>query len=68
VIALREFHRRLQIYPQFGDPLLDLHREQSSLWIGIVRPLCLRYGVLEGDRVVFVTSRPILLPIRRPES
>ena len=27
VAALKEFHRRLCIYPQFGDPLTDLKRE-----------------------------------------
>lgn len=39
VAALKEFHRRLGIYPQFGDPLTDLKREPGQVWIGTVRPL-----------------------------
>jgi hypothetical protein len=60
--ALREFHRRLQVYPQFGDPLVDLQREAGHLRIGIVPPLAMRYGVLEERRQVFVAARPVLLP------
>jgi hypothetical protein len=60
--ALREFYRRLRVYPQFGDPLVDLEGEAGQLRIGIVPPLAMRYGVLEGRRQVFVAARPVLLP------
>ena len=60
--ALREFHRRLRVYPQFGDPLVDLRAEAGHLRIGIVPPLAMRYGVLEERRQVFVAARPVLLP------
>jgi hypothetical protein len=59
--ALREFHRRLQVYPQFGDPLVDLKREHGHIRLGIVLPLAMRYGVLEEHRLVFVAARPVLL-------
>jgi hypothetical protein len=62
VVALREMHRRLSLYPQFGEPLLDLTRESGQVWLGIVRPLALRYGVLEDRRVVMVSEVPVLLP------
>ncbi len=61
--ALREFHRRLRVYPQFGDPLIDLRQEAGQIRIGIVPPLAMRYGVLEERRQVFVTALPVLLPM-----
>ena len=60
--ALREFRRRLSVYPQFGDPLVDLREEAGQIRIGIVPPLAMRYGVLEEQRQVFVAALPVLLP------
>jgi hypothetical protein len=60
--ALREFYRRLRVYPQFGDPLTDLQHEAGQIRIGIVPPLAMRYGVLEERRQVFVAALPVLLP------
>lgn len=65
--ALREFDRRLQIYPQFGDPLIDLHVEAGHIRLGTVPPLAMRYGVLEERREVFVAALPVLLPRRAAE-
>ncbi len=62
VAALREFHRRLEIYPQFGDPLMDLSQDEGQIRLGIVPPLAMRYGVLENRRWVFLAARPVLLP------
>jgi hypothetical protein len=62
VAALKEFHRRLCLYPQFGDPLIDLTREPGQVWIGIVRPLSMRYAVLDDRRLVMVGALPVLLP------
>jgi hypothetical protein len=62
--ALREFDRRLRVYPQFGDPLLDLRHESGLLRIGIVLPLSRRYGVLEEQRLVVVAALPVLLARR----
>jgi hypothetical protein len=62
VAALREFHRQLEIYPQFGDPLSDLSQEDGQIRLGIIPPLAMRYGVLESHRVVFLAARPVLLP------
>src|SRR5262249_9676034 len=39
VAALKEFHRRLCLYPQFGEPLIELQHEPGQVWIGVVRPL-----------------------------
>jgi hypothetical protein len=60
--ALRELHRRLCLYPQFGEPLFDLTQESGQVWLGIVRPLAVRYGVFDERRVVMVTEVPVLLP------
>ena len=62
VTALKEFHRRLCLYPQFGDPLNDLRRAVGYVRIGILPPLSMRYAVLEERRSVFVGAVPVLLP------
>ncbi len=60
--AVKEFHRRLYLYPQFGEPLVDLTQESGQVWIGIIRPLAMRYAVFDERRVVMVTALPVLLP------
>jgi hypothetical protein len=67
IAALTEFDRRLRIYPQFGEPLVDLKKEPGQVWIGTVRPLAMRYGVLEERRLVIVAAIPVLLPKSKPE-
>jgi hypothetical protein len=62
VAALKEFHRRFCLYPQFGEPLTDLKHESGQVWIGIVPPLAMRYGVYEERRQVMVAAHPVLLP------
>lgn len=69
--ALGEFRRRLRLYPQFGDPLVDLSHEEGQIRLGVVPPLAMRYGVLEARRLVFVATRPVLMPmatVRRGEA
>jgi hypothetical protein len=58
--ALKEFHRRLCLYPQFGEPLSDLKQEAGQ--VGVVRPLAMRYGVFDERRLVMVAALPVLLP------
>lgn len=67
VTALREFDRRLRIYPQFGDPLTDLLAEVGQVRLGTVPPLAMRYGVMEERRLVLVAAPPVLLPKRSSE-
>lgn len=67
--ALREFDRRLRVYPQFGDPLIDLQSEAGQIRLGIVPPLAMRslamrYAVYEERRLVVVAALPVLLPRR----
>jgi hypothetical protein len=62
VAALKEFHRRLCLYPQFGEPLTDLTREPGQVWIGTVRPLAMRYAIFDERRLVMVAAIPVLLP------
>jgi hypothetical protein len=64
--ALKEFHRRLGLYPQFGEPLIDLTQDVGQVWIGIVRPLAMRYGVFDERRVVMVAAIPVLLSKSEP--
>ncbi len=66
--ALKEFHRRLCLYPQFGEPLIDLTQELGQVWIGIIRLLAMRYGVFDERRVVMVAALPVLLPRSEPEN
>jgi hypothetical protein len=62
VAAVKEIHRRLCLYRQFGEPLFDLKQEAGQVWLGIVRPLSMRYGILDRRRVVMVSELPVLLP------
>jgi len=64
---LKEFHRRLCVYSQFGEPLLDLTQESAQLWIGTVRPLAMCYRVFDERRVVMVAVLPVLLPKSEPQ-
>ena len=64
--ALKEFHRRLCLYPQFGELLTDLTQEPGQVWLGFVRPLAMRYGVFDERRVVMVADIPVLLPKSEP--
>ena len=68
VAAVKEIHRRLCLYPQFGEPLFDLTQEPGQVWLGIVRPLIMRYGVLDDRRVVMVSELPVLLPKSEAET
>ena len=45
---------------QYG--LADLKHETGQAWIGIVRPLAMRYGVFDERRIVMVAAIPVLLP------
>jgi len=67
IAALKEFDRRLHIYPQFGEPLVDLKKEPGQACIGIVRPLAMRYGIFEDRRLVIVAAIPVLLPKSNPD-
>ena len=61
--ALKEFDRLLRLYPQFGDPLIDLTAAPGIIYNGIIRPLSIRYGVYEDRRLVLVVAMPVLLPV-----
>jgi hypothetical protein len=58
VAAIKEIDRRLHVYPQLGDPLIDLTHESGQIRIGTVPPLVVRYAVYEDSRLVIVT-RPV---------
>ena len=66
VAALKEFHRRLCVYPQFGEPMADLTQEPGHVWMCIVRPLAMRYGIFEERRTVTVAAIPVLHPTSEP--
>jgi hypothetical protein len=40
--ALADFRRRLVLYPQFGDPQIDLIAVTGIVYQGIIRPLSMR--------------------------
>lgn len=61
--ALKEFDRLLRLYPQFGDPLIDLTTVPGVIRIGTVPPLVMRYGLYEERRLVLVVALPELLPM-----
>lgn len=62
VVALREFDRRLALYPQFGEQLYDMKLELGQFWIGFVRPIAMRYGVYDERREVVAGALPVLMP------
>ena len=64
LFAVTEFPRRLAIYPQFGDPLNDVNEYRGHIRIGIIPPLTMRYGVLEDERLVFVTALSVLMAMK----
>lgn len=54
--ALQEIDRRLHVYPEFGDPLIDLSLAPGELRIGTVPPLVVRYALYRDKRLVIVTT------------
>ena len=64
VAAIKELDRRLHVYPQFGDPIIDLTHERSDVRIGTVPPLVARYAIYEERRLVVVAVPPVLLAKR----
>ena len=60
VAAVREFHRRLCIYPQPAIPI-DLKKEPARSGSGPF-VLSMRYAVLDDRRLVMVGALPVLLP------
>jgi hypothetical protein len=59
---IRLIHRRLEMYPQFGDPLEDLLTPGETLWIGCVSPVFLRYIIDEGRRLVIIVNPFVFRP------
>jgi hypothetical protein len=66
--SLLDFYDRLKVYPQFGDPIIDLLSEVGQVRVGIVRPIAMRYAVLEERKLVFVASLPVLFPLIAPST
>lgn len=59
--AIQEFDRRLHVFPQFGEPLVGLISQRGRIYVGVVSPLVMRYGVLEDERLVIVAAPPVLM-------
>ncbi len=57
--AVTEMDRVLHVFPQFGDPLVDLSFVPGQIRIVTVAPLVVRYALYEEQRLVIV-SRPIM--------
>jgi hypothetical protein len=67
LVALIAFGNRLSVYPQFGDPMVDLAMEEGQIRLGIIRPIAMRYAVYEESRLVICGALPILLPMDKPD-
>jgi hypothetical protein len=52
--AIKEAHRILSVYPQFGEPLKDLNVFGSTIYTLAVPPLVIEYIIDETARVVFI--------------
>jgi hypothetical protein len=61
--ALKEMNERLQVYPQFGEPLRDMPIESMQQWIGTVGPLVVQYMIDDEHRLVVVG-----VPIKPPSN
>lgn len=66
--ALEALRQRLEVYPQFGEPLHDLVQGNGQVYVGIIRPISIRYGVREDLRMVFCSALPSLLPMDKPQT
>ncbi len=60
--AAQQIATRLQIYPQFGEPIMDLPHTKGQIWIGTIGPLVVRYAVYEDRRLVMGGSPLMPLP------
>ena len=54
--AATEMASRLRIYPQFGEPLLDLTHRPGTIWIGTIGPLVVGYVIYEALRLVVAAT------------
>jgi len=61
VEALESLDYRFQVYPQFGEPIIDLRVETGQILLGTAGMLVVRYAIYEERRLVVVTS-PMVLP------
>jgi hypothetical protein len=52
--AVKEIDRLLHVYPQFGDPLIDLTQEPGQIWIATIPPLVVHYVIYDEQRLVMV--------------
>ena len=62
LVAVREMDRRLRLFPQFGQPLMDLGLRGGQVWIGAVGPLVIRYALYEERKLVVVAAPILPLP------
>ena len=60
--AVKEINRRLEIYPQFGEPIADLQIESGQICIAAVPPLVVQYAIIESERLVSVGVPLKMLP------
>ncbi|HZV07990.1 MAG TPA: hypothetical protein VE999_23100 [Gemmataceae bacterium] len=60
--ATRDIDYRLHIFPQFGDPVIDLSLASSQMRIGTVAPLVVKYALYEDLRLVIVSIPIATLP------
>lgn len=60
--AVKDVDARLQVYPQFGEPLQDLATEGETIWLGTIPPLVVEYIIDEERRLVFIVRPFLLLP------
>jgi hypothetical protein len=58
--ALKELDHRLHVYPQVGEPIMDLTQESGQVCIATMPPLMVRYAIYEERRLVVVTLLRIL--------
>jgi hypothetical protein len=61
--ALRGIHTRLEWIPlDFGEPLREFIHLGIKVYIGVLAPLVLKYGVDETRHIVYVSLPFSLLP------
>jgi hypothetical protein len=52
--ALKELHRILTIYPQYGEPTRDLRTVGQTIYTLCVPPLFVEYAIDEEERIVYI--------------
>lgn len=62
VDAMTVIGERFEVYPHFGQPLINTVHPDGTIWVVTVPPLVVHYAIYEERREVWVTTPIVPLP------